>query len=110
MQQLRKMGPLQQIMDMIPGLGGAAKMSGMDEAATEKQLKRTEAIIRSMTLEERRNPNIIEGRRKKRIAAGSGATVQEVNQLLNQFRQMQRMMKMAAQGHVPRGMGGLLGG
>jgi len=109
MQQLRKMGPLQQVMEMIPGLGGAAKMPGMDEAATEKQMKHIEAIIRSMTREERQNPNMIEGRRKRRIAAGSGTTVQEVNQLLNQFRQMQKLAKMASQGRMPRGMGGLLG-
>ena len=110
MQQLRKMGPLQQVMEMIPGLGNVAKMPEMNEAATEKQLKRLEAMIRSMTPEERQNPNIIEGRRKRRIAAGSGTTVQEVNALLNQFRQMQRMMKMAAGGRMPRGLGGLLGG
>jgi signal recognition particle subunit SRP54 len=110
MQQLKKMGPLQQVMEMIPGLGGAAKMPAMDEAATEKQMKHIEAIIRSMTPEERQNPNIVEGRRKRRIAAGSGVTVQEVNQLLNQFRQMQKLMKMAAGGKMPRGLGGLLGG
>lgn len=110
MQQLRKMGPLQQVMEMIPGLGGAAKVPGLDEAATEKQMKRVEAIIRSMTPEERQNPNIIEGRRKRRIAAGSGTSVQEVNQLLNQFRQMQKLMKMAASGRVPRGLSGLMGG
>lgn len=110
MQQLRKMGPLQQVMEMIPGLGNLAKLPEMNEVASEKQLKRVEAIIRSMTAEERQNPNIIEGRRKKRIAAGSGTTVQDVNALLNQFRQMQRMMKMAAGGRMPRGLGGLLGG
>ncbi len=110
MQQLKKMGPLQQIMDMIPGMGGGSKMPALDEAATEKQMKHIEAIIRSMTREERQNPNIIEGRRKRRIAAGSGTTVQEINQLLNQFRGMQKMMKMASQGRMPRSMGGLLGG
>jgi len=110
MQQLKKMGPLQQIMEMIPGMGNVAKMPEMNEAATEKQLKRIEAMIRSMTPEERQNPNIIEGRRKRRIAAGSGTTVQEVNALLNQFRQMQKLMKMAAGGRMPRGLGGLLGG
>ncbi len=110
MQQLRKMGPLQQVMEMIPGMGGAAKAPGMDEAATEKQMKHIEAIIRSMTHEERQNPNVIEGRRKRRIAAGSGATVQEVNQLLNQFRQMQKLMKMASSGRLPRGLSGLMGG
>lgn len=109
MQQLKKMGPLQQVMEMIPGMGGA-KMPALDEVATEKQMKHIEAIIRSMTPEERQNPNILEGRRKKRIAAGSGTSVQEINQLLNQFRQMQKMVKMASQGRMPRGMGGLLGG
>lgn len=85
-------------------------MPSLDEAATEKQMKHIEAIIRSMTPEERHNPNIIEGRRKRRIAAGSGTTVQEVNQLLNLFRQMQKLMKMASSGRMPSGMSGLLGG
>ena len=110
MQQVRKLGPLQHVIEMIPGLGGAAKLPGLDEATTEEQFKRIEAIIQSMTPEERQNPNIIEGRRKRRIAAGSGTTVQDVNQLLNQFRQMQKLMKMAAQGRMPRGLGGLIGG
>jgi len=96
LRQLRKMGPLSQIMDMIPGFRGIMKTANLDEAMTEKQLKRLEAIINSMTPEERRNPQIIDGRRKRRIAAGSGTTPQEINQLLNQFQAMRKMMKQLA--------------
>ncbi len=110
LQQVRKMGPLGQVLEMIPGFSGVRQMPGLDEAMTERQIKRVEAMIRSMTPEERQNPGIIEGRRKRRIAAGSGTTVQEINQLLNQFRQMQKLMKMAAQGRLPGGMPGLMGG
>lgn len=104
MQQIKKMGPLQQILEMIPGF--ASIRGQVPEDLTEKQMKRTEAIIRSMTPEERRDPRIIDGSRKRRIARGSGTSVSEINQLLNQFRQMQRLMKQAASG---RGMQGLLG-
>ncbi len=89
MQQMRKLGPFQQILGMIPGLDKLAR----EELITEKDLKKIEAIIFSMTKEERRNPDLIKGRRKERIARGSGTQVQEVTQLVNQFRQMQRMMK-----------------
>lgn len=89
MQQMRKLGPFQQILAMIPGLDKLAR----EEIITEKDLKKIEAIIFSMTKEERRNPDLIKGRRKERIARGSGTQVQEVTQLVNQFRQMQRMMK-----------------
>jgi signal recognition particle subunit SRP54 len=95
-QQVRKMGPLRQVVEMVPGLGNQVK--GLDDAMSEKQLKRIEAIIRSMTPEERRNPKILDGSRKRRIARGSGTTPQEINQLLKQFEQMQRLMKMAAKG------------
>jgi signal recognition particle subunit SRP54 len=96
MQQLKKMGPLGQIMEMIPGFSGLARKlpAGLDE----KQPKKIEAIIRSMTLEERSNPNIIDGSRRRRIARGSGTTPQDVNQLLNQYRQMQKLMKQLSQG------------
>ena len=90
------MGPLSQIFDMVPGLGRLAQ--GISPEATDQQFKRIEAIIFSMTLEERRKPRIINASRKKRIARGSGTTVQEVNALLKQFRQMQRMMKQLGQG------------
>jgi len=107
MQQVKKMGPLQQVLEMIPGF---SKIKGqVSEDATEKQLKRTEAIIRSMTPDERRDPRIIDGSRKRRIARGSGAEVTEINQLLNQFRQMQRMLKQMTTGRGPGGMLGKLG-
>jgi signal recognition particle subunit SRP54 len=90
MQQMRKLGPLQQILSMIPGLGQLARN---EELVSEKELKRIEAMINSMTREERRNPDLIRGRRKERIARGSGTQVQEVSALVNQFKRMQRMMK-----------------
>lgn len=90
MQQMRKLGPLQQILGMIPGLGQIARN---EELVNEKDLKRIEAIICSMTRAERQNPDIIKGRRKERIAKGSGTQIQEVTALINQFKQMQRMMK-----------------
>jgi len=85
--QLKKMGPLESIMGMIPGMGKALKGVKFDE----KQVERMTAIIKSMTVQERRNPNIIDGSRKKRIAAGSGNSIQAVNQLLKQFFTMQKM-------------------
>lgn len=103
LQQVKKMGPLDQLLDMIPGVRGLAQQ--VPSEMTEKQFKHTEAIILSMTPEERRNPRIIKGSRKKRIARGSGTTVQEVNALLSQFRQMQRMMKQLGKG--ARGLQGL---
>lgn len=81
----------------------------MDPQATDKQLRRTEAIISSMTMQERRSPNLLNGSRKRRIATGSGASVQEVNELLSQFRQMQRMMKQLQSGRRGSGLGRLLG-
>ncbi len=90
LQQIKNMGPLEELMRMIPGLGGKA-LKGLN--ADERALIRTEAIINSMTPEERRKPNIINGSRRKRIANGSGASVQEVNKLLNQFQMMQKMIK-----------------
>ena len=90
MQQMRKLGPLQQILAMIPGMG---QMARDEELVSERDLKRIEAIIFSMTKQERRNPDIIKGRRKERIAKGSGTQVQDVTALVGQFKQMQRMMK-----------------
>ncbi len=92
LQQVKKMGPLQQLLEMIPGFSQAAKHLPA-EAFDERQLKRVEAIILSMTPEERRRPEIIDGSRKRRIARGSGTSIQEVNQLLNQFFQTRRLMK-----------------
>jgi len=91
MRQVRKMGPLSDILGMLPG--GQQLAKSVEEEAAEKQLKRIEAIILSMTPEERRNPRIIDGSRKRRIARGSGTTPQDINQLLAQYREMQKLMK-----------------
>jgi signal recognition particle subunit SRP54 len=99
LQQVKKMGPMSQVLDMIPGLSGLAR--DVPEEITDKQLVKIEAIINSMTPEERQNPRIIGGSRKRRIARGSGTEVQEVNQLLSQFRQMQKIMKQISRGRIP---------
>jgi signal recognition particle subunit SRP54 len=91
LREVRKMGPIGQLLGMIPGMSGP-KMQ-IDEQDAEKQMKRTEAIIQSMTMRERRTPDVLNGSRKRRIAAGSGTTVYEVNQLVKQFKDMQKMMK-----------------
>ena len=109
MQQLRKMGPLSQIVEMIPGMRGAIRQMGGMPNLEGKEVKRVEAIITSMTKEERRHPSIIDGSRRRRIARGSGTSVQEVNQLLNQFREMQKMMKQLTSGKMklPTGLPGM---
>ncbi|MBS0630947.1 MAG: signal recognition particle protein, partial [Verrucomicrobia bacterium] len=89
MQQIKKLGSMQSIMGMMPGMSGVQLPDD-----SEKQLARTEAIIRAMTKQERRKPEILNGSRRKRIADGSGVKIMEVNQLLKQFQQMQQMMKM----------------
>ncbi|MDW8396650.1 MAG: signal recognition particle protein [Anaerolineae bacterium] len=91
MRQIRKMGPLHELISLIPGMRQATAQLAPD--LTEKQFKRVEAMICSMTPEERRNPAILNASRKRRIARGSGTTVQELNQLLDRFREAQRMMK-----------------
>ena len=91
MQQIKQMGSLSQVISMFPGAG---KISEKETAAGEAQLKKTEAIINSMTKREREKPAIINPSRKRRIAAGSGTKVEDVNRLLKQFEQMQKMMKM----------------
>ncbi|HEX2187014.1 MAG TPA: signal recognition particle protein [Chloroflexota bacterium] len=109
MQQLKKMGPLSSILDMIPGLNQLNRRPEFAAALDEKPFRRVEAIILSMTPRERQNPTIIDGSRRRRIAKGSGTNVHEVNQLLNQFRQMQGMMKQIGRGKLPKGMAGLMG-
>lgn len=94
LQEVRKMGPLQQVMSMLPGMH---KLPA-DAAVDEKALGRIEAIIRSMTPAERQRPQIINGSRRRRIATGSGTTVQDVNKLMKQFDQMQRMVKTLSKG------------
>ncbi|HHT83644.1 MAG: signal recognition particle protein [Christensenellales bacterium] len=89
---MKKMGNLTEMMRMIPGL--SSKLKGADLNVDEKQIERTKAIILSMTKKERANPEIINGSRRKRIAKGSGTTVQDVNRLLNQFNQIKDMMRM----------------
>jgi len=96
MQQIKKMGPLGGLLSMIPGMGGAAKEA---EAAIERgELKRTEAIIRAMTPDERRDPNLLNASRRRRIARGSGTSLPEVNRLVKQFGEMQKMMRQLSGG------------
>lgn len=96
LQQIKKMGSLKDLMGMIPGMGSAVRNANVDEGA----LGKIEAIIHSMTRQERANPRIINGSRRKRIAAGSGSSVQDVNKLMKQFEDMQRMMKNLSAGKM----------
>ncbi|MGC9467287.1 MAG: signal recognition particle protein [Anaerolineae bacterium] len=100
LRQVRKMGPLQDVLNMIPGMGNALRDVEIDQRQTEESLKAVEAIILSMTPEERGNPRILNASRKRRVAAGSGTTVQQINQLLSQHRQMQRVIKSLNQGKM----------
>jgi len=106
LQQVKTMGPLSQILDLMPGMGGLAR--NISPEATDQQFKRIEAIILSMTPQERHNPRILNSSRKKRIARGSGTTVPEVNALLKQFRQMQQVMKQLHREGGKGGLGGLM--
>ena len=99
MKQVRKMGPIGQLLGMVPGFKALAKAK--DVKVDEGQLDRIEAIIQSMTPHERRRPDVINGSRRKRIAMGSGTSVQEVNQLLSQFQQMRKLMKRMGKGGFP---------
>ncbi len=113
MRQMRKMGPLDQILKLIPGLGGAGALK--DLAIDESHLAHIEAMILSMTVQERREPGLINGSRRRRIATGSGRTIQDVNRLLTQFEQMKKMMRGLTNmepGGMPSlpGMGGKHGG
>jgi len=103
MQQVKKMGPLQGLLGMIPGMGRALKDVDLDDA----QLKPVEAIIQSMTAQERRDPKILNGKRKKRIARGSGRTAQEVNELLRNFEQMRQLMKSMGGAKGLKGLRGM---
>ena len=111
LKQVRKMGPLEQIVDMLPKMGPLANLP-KNANVDEKKLKQVEAIINSMTNEERRDHNVIDGKRRKRIAKGSGTTVQDVNTVLKQYLQMRTMMKqysgMMARGRM-KGLGKLSG-
>src|SRR5579872_966544 len=111
MRQVRKMGPLTQLLDMLPGFNKIAGMPEVNQALQGDQMKHIEALILSMTPKERERPEIINGSRKRRIARGSGQTVQDVNQLLKSFEQMRQMMKqMAAMQKGGKGRQNLFGG
>ncbi len=101
LQQIKKMGPISQLMGMIPGFSQAMKEVPQD--ITDKQMKKIEAIISSMTREERHNPDILNARRRQRIAKGSATTVQDVNELMREFKQMQKLMQQLGKG---KGRGG----
>ena len=106
---IKKMGPLEQILGMLPGMGGLKELAANREAVDDKQLGRIEAIINSMTDRERRNHQLINGSRRKRIAKGSGTSVEDVNRLLKQFVQMKKMLKqlggMASMAKKGKGLG-----
>jgi signal recognition particle subunit SRP54 len=107
LRELQKMGPIDQLVEMLPGASQLA--SQLPAGMEEKQLKKVEAMILSMTPQERRHPDIIDGSRRRRIARGSGVRPQDINQLLNQFRQMQKLMKMGMGGKLPRNLKGMFG-
>jgi signal recognition particle subunit SRP54 len=104
-QQMKRLGPLEQLFKLLPGVG--TQLKDMDWSVPEKEMAKVEAIIRSMTAKERRSPELINGSRRKRIATGAGVTVQEINQLLNQFEQMRRMMRAMSSGKGMPGMPGM---
>jgi signal recognition particle subunit SRP54 len=109
MRQMRKLGPLESIIGMLPGGNQLKAKAGA--MPSEKDLAHVEAIILSMTRREREHPEILDGRRKRRVARGSGRNVQEVNQLLKGFEQMQQLMKQMRSGKLPKipGIGALPG-
>jgi len=104
--QVHKMGALSQLTEMVPGLSRTSIPSSNDEG--ERKLRKIEAIISSTTYEERRNPSIINGSRRRRIARGSGTTPQDINQMLNQFYQLQKLTKSLTRGKLPKNMMNML--
>ena len=107
---LKKMGPLDQVLGMIPGMSGMKQLKEQGAQVDEKQLGRVEAIISSMTDEERRNHTLINGSRRKRIAKGSGTAVEDVNRVLKQFVEMRKMFKaMSEMGTGRKGRQRLMG-
>ncbi len=98
LKQVRKMGSLSSILGMLPGVPGMKELKNVQ--VDDRQLDRIEAMVFSMTRQERRHPDIIDGSRRRRIAAGSGTTVQDVNNLLKQYREMQKMLKMFSSGKM----------
>ncbi len=106
LQQLRRMGTLSELLGMIPGMGTALRQ--LPQEIDDRQIQHIEAMIQSMTPAERRKPRILNASRKRRVAAGSGTSVQEINQLLRQFQQAQKLMKQLSQGRMPRHIFGQL--
>jgi signal recognition particle subunit SRP54 len=98
LQQIKRMGSMNSLLEMIPG--GKKLASQVDGEKAEKELKRVEAIIHSMTIQERRNPALLNGSRRKRIANGSGTTVTDINRLMKQFLEMKKMMQRVSKGGV----------
>ncbi len=107
--QVRQMGPLSQVLGMLPGMGAMANRAEVQAALDGDVVGRFEAIILSMTPGERANPDVLNGSRRRRVARGSGTSVQEVNQLLNQFRQARQVMQMVSSGRMPAGLRNLTG-
>jgi len=105
MREVKKMGTMSQLMEMLPGF--PKLRANVSDGEEEKQIKKVEAIVLSMTPEERNNPSIINGSRRRRIAQGSGTTTRDVNQLLNQFNQIQKLTKMASKGKLPKNLMGM---
>ena len=102
LQKIRRMGPLGKVMGMIPGMSKLQMQADFDNEEIEKRIRMVEAIINSMTPRERQNPRILKASRKKRIAAGSGVEVRDVNDLLKQFRQMSKLMSQISRGKMPK--------
>lgn len=109
MEQVKKLGPLDQLMDMLPGMGNS-KVNMKDLKVDERHLGRVEAIVKSMTKQEKQNPDILDQKRRRRIAAGSGTTLVEVNRLIKQFDDMKKMMKQFSSMMGPGGPKGMLKG
>jgi len=107
--QVKKMGPLSQVLGMMPGMSGMTNNADVQAALDGDGLRHFEAIILSMTPGERSNPDLLDGSRRRRIAAGSGRNVQEVNQLLKQFKQARQMMQMMSSGKMPSGLRNMMG-
>jgi signal recognition particle subunit SRP54 len=101
LQKIRRMGPLGKVLGMIPGMSKLQMQSDFNDEDIEKRIKKVEAIINSMTPHERRHPRVLKASRKKRIAAGSGVEVRDVNELLKQFQQMSRLMNQLSRGNLP---------
>ena len=106
LRQMKKLGPLENVMKMLPG--GAEAMKGQDLSKSEREFKHMEAMICSMTIKERRNPAVLNAKRRIRVAKGSGVTVTELNTMMNKFGQMQQMMKKM--GKFQKMMGKMGGG